>query len=165
MPVGSGRIEAGEGALIGNAGEFYVVAELLKRGIVAALVPRNTPAFDVLATRNGRTARIRIKTKTEDYDEWQWVVKKDGTIFRALSDGGDFTVLVNLAMECKDLRFYVIPTTTVDTWLKEDFNHWLTAPGKNGRAHSPANTKRHLSEEKRFADLAHYLGAWELFWR
>ena len=54
MPVGSGRIKAGEGSLIGNAGEFYVVAELLKRGVIAALVPRNTPAVDVLAkVRNG----------------------------------------------------------------------------------------------------------------
>lgn len=34
MPLGSGRIKAGEGALIGNAGKFYVVAELLKRGTV-----------------------------------------------------------------------------------------------------------------------------------
>ncbi|MEW6717261.1 MAG: hypothetical protein AB1345_07150 [Chloroflexota bacterium] len=33
----SGKIKAGLGALIGNAGEHYVMAELLKRGIVAAL--------------------------------------------------------------------------------------------------------------------------------
>lgn len=31
-----GRIKAGEGALIGNAGEFDGVAELLKRGVIAA---------------------------------------------------------------------------------------------------------------------------------
>lgn len=165
MPKGSGRIKAGEGALIGNAGEFYVVAELLKRGLIAALVPRNTPAFDVLATRGGQTARIRVKTKTEDYDVWQWVAKKDGTIFRALSDECDFSVLVNLAMESNDLRFYVVPTATVDKWLKDDFANWLDTPGKNGRAHSPANTKRHLSEKKRSVDLARYLGAWDLLWR
>jgi hypothetical protein len=38
-------------SLIGNAGEYYVVAELLKRGVIAALAPRNAPAFDILATR------------------------------------------------------------------------------------------------------------------
>ena len=31
-----GRIKAGKRALIGNTGEYYIVAELLKRGIVAA---------------------------------------------------------------------------------------------------------------------------------
>ena len=29
----TGRVKAGEGSLIGNAGEHYVMAELLKRGI------------------------------------------------------------------------------------------------------------------------------------
>lgn len=162
MPLGSGRIKAGEGTLTGNAGEYYVVAELLKRGIVAALVPRNTPAFDVLAMRNGRTAQIRVKTKTEDYDEWQWVVKKDGTVFRSLSDVGDFTVLVNLAIENRDLRFYVVPTKTVNVWLKEDFEKWLATPGKHGRAHDPTNTKRHLSEQKHAEDLAGCLNAWHV---
>jgi hypothetical protein len=33
----TGRIKSGEGILMGNAGEFYVAAELLKRGVVAAL--------------------------------------------------------------------------------------------------------------------------------
>ena len=76
----SGQIKAGLGSLIGNAGEYYVVAELLKRGVIAALAPRNSPAFDILATKNARTVRIRVKTKTEKYDVWQWAIKKDETI-------------------------------------------------------------------------------------
>ncbi len=56
--MASGRIKAGLGTLIGNAGEFYVMAELLKRGVVAALAPRNAPGFDVLATKGSLTARI-----------------------------------------------------------------------------------------------------------
>ena len=44
-----GRIKAGEGTLIGNAGEFYVAAELLKRGIIAALAPRNAHSLDIVA--------------------------------------------------------------------------------------------------------------------
>ncbi len=99
-----GRIKAGEGSLIGNAGEYYVVAELLKRGIVAALAPRNAPSFDILATRGNRTVKIRVKTKSQEYSVWQWAVKKDGSIFRNLSKDGDFTVLVDLAMATKDLR-------------------------------------------------------------
>ena len=71
----TGRIKAGEGVLIGNAGEYYVIAELLKRGVVAALTPRNTPAFDVLATKGNRTVRIRVKTKSAQYSIWQWQVK------------------------------------------------------------------------------------------
>ena len=116
-----GRIKAGEGARIGNAGEYYVVAELLKRGIVATLAPRNAPSFDILATKENRTVRIRVKTKSQEYSDWQWVAKKDGSIFRNLSEDGDFTVLVDLAMETKDLKFYVVPTYQIEAWLKEDF--------------------------------------------
>ena len=66
----SGRIKAGEGSLIGNAGEYYVVAELLKRSVVAALAPRNTPSFDILAIKGNRSARIRVKTKSAEYSVW-----------------------------------------------------------------------------------------------
>ena len=64
----AGRIKSGEGTLIGNAGEYYVVAELLKRGVIAALAPRNDPAFDIIATKGSRTVRIRVKTKSAEYE-------------------------------------------------------------------------------------------------
>lgn len=102
----TGRIKSGEGTLIGNAGEFYVAAELLKRGVVAALAPRNAPGFDILAAKGKKTIRVRVKTKSSEYTDWQWVVKKDGSIFRGLSRKNDFTVLVNLTLETKDLEFF-----------------------------------------------------------
>lgn len=74
----NGKIKAGLGALIGNAGEYYVMAELLKRDIIAALAPRNAPGFDILATKGVKTVRIRVKTKSENYDIWQYSAKKDG---------------------------------------------------------------------------------------
>lgn len=65
----AGRIKSGEGTLIGNAGEFYVAAELLKRGVIAAPAPRNTPAFDILAAKGKKTVRVRVKTKSAEYRE------------------------------------------------------------------------------------------------
>ena len=128
-----GRIKAGEGALIGNAGEYYVMAELLKRGIIAALAPRNAPSFDILATSNNRTVKIRVKTKSQEYPDWQYSVKKDGSIFRDLSKDGDFTVLVDLTMTTKDLKFYIVPTCRINVLLKNDFEEWVNAPGKNNQ--------------------------------
>lgn len=161
----AGRIKSGEGTLIGNAGEFYVAAELLKRGVVAALAPRNAPAFDILATRGTKTVRVRVKTKSAEYTDWQWVVKKDGEIFRDLGKKDDFTVLVNLTPETKDLKFFVVPTFRLNGWLVGDFEKWVRTPGKNGRPHDPANKKRHLNYP-RFADqLAPYLHNWEGIWK
>jgi len=159
-----GRIKSGEGSIIGNAGEYYVVAELLKRGIVAALAPRNAPSFDILATRDNCTVKIRVKTKSQEYSVWQWAVKKDSSIFRSLSEHGDFTVLVDLAMETKDLKFYVLPTYRIDVWLKKDFEEWVKTPGKNNRPHDPTNKKRNLCQEKYAQELSKYLNQWEKLW-
>ncbi len=76
MSAMPGRIKKGEGTLIGNAGEFYVAAELLKRGVIAALAPRNAPAFDMLATKGSKTVRVRVKTKSTEYTDWQWMVQE-----------------------------------------------------------------------------------------
>jgi hypothetical protein len=159
-----GRIKKGLGTLIGNAGEYYVIAELLKRGVIAALAPRNAPGFDILATHLGKTVKIRVKTKSEAYHIWQWAAKKDGTIFTHFEGESDFTVLVNLTEETRDLAFFVVKTERLNTWLIKDFQAWLAAPGRK-RPHSPDNRKRHLDFRAYAADLESYRNSWSLLWQ
>ncbi len=54
-----GIVKEGKGGLVGNAGEYFIVGELLRRGITAGLVPRNAPHLDILATNQTKTVRIR----------------------------------------------------------------------------------------------------------
>jgi len=161
----SGRIKAGEGTLIGNAGEYYVMAELLKQGIVAALAPRNAPAFDIMATKEGKTVRIRVKTKSEGYEVWQWAVKKDGSIFRQLAEKGDFTVLVNLTENAHDLEFFIMPTYIVNGWLMAIHEKWRNTPGKKGRERSTTNPKRHLNRKQFAEQIEKYLDTWDILWQ
>ena len=161
----TGKVKAGEGTLVGNAGEHYVMAELLKRSAIAALAPRNAPSFDIIATKGDKTVRVRVKTKSEQYDIWQWVIKKDGSIFRNISPTGDFTVLVNLTTLTKDLAFYVIPTAALDKTLKQNHDEWVRTPGKNGRPHDPSNKQRTLSYKKYSTWLAGFLHQWDLLWK
>ncbi len=37
-------------SMIGNAGEYYVCAELCKRNILALITPKNNPLFDIVAS-------------------------------------------------------------------------------------------------------------------
>lgn len=85
-----------------------MVAELLKQGIIATLAPRNTPAFDILATNGNKTVKIRVKTKSEQFTVWQWNIKKNGAIFNLLGENDDFTVLLNLTKETKNQDYYVM---------------------------------------------------------
>ena len=161
----AGEIKAGRSTFIGNAGEYYVVAELLNMGVIAALAPRNTPAFDVLATNGGRAVQIRVKTKSERYDIWQWAAKKDGSIFKELGGEQDFTVLVNLAVQREDLAFFVVSTKTLNQWLVNDFEKWVRTPGKGGRPHDPNNKKRHLPYSKNEQQLVKYRDSWDSLWK
>jgi hypothetical protein len=163
--MAKGRIKKGEGTLVGNAGEHYVMAELLKRGVIAALVPRNAPAFDILANRNGHDVRLRVKTKSEEYDIWQWNAHKDGTVFRLLEKKRDFTILVNLAMKPENLRFYVVPSHVLESFLQADHAAWARTPGKNGRKRNASNTKRHLHEKKHIELIKSHQNDWESLWR
>lgn len=109
--------------------------------------------------------RIRVKTKSSDFSIWQWVAKPDGAIFRGLSATSDFTVLVNLTEETRDLEFFVVPTTVLDDWMKHDHKRWLERPGKRGQPHSKTNRKRHVDQKKRAELLEPYRDNWQSLWR
>ena len=162
-----GKIKEGKGQVIGNAGEYLVVGELLKRGVIAALAPRNNPGFDVLATNGAKSLNIRVKTKTEAADSWVWNCAKDGTIFKNLSGALDFVVLVDLKNLDTSPGYYVIPTVKLDKELRAIFERWLKSPSKRGnKPHDPTNKMRRIGAsdyQKKF--LLEGKGNWSLILR
>jgi hypothetical protein len=159
-----GRIKSGLGLLLGNAGESYVVAELLRRDIIANLAPRNAPGIDVLATTGSASANVRVKTRSEDADSWVWMAsKEDGTIFKRLHHERDFTVLVHIAADGSPPRYWIMPTTALDKQVRADFSGWLARPGRGGKPHDPNSRMRrfgHTPEHRTW--LAQYEGRWDL---
>jgi len=159
------RKEAGHGTLTGNAGEYYVVAELLRRGVVAALAPRNSPVFDVFAAKGARTVRIRVKTKLKSKG-WVWTARTDQAILPDLRREGDFTVLVDL-FKRETPAYHVVPSHVLEGWLRENHERWLKTLGKGGKPHRD-NRMRSLYPD-RLEDqfrLKPYAGvcAWERLW-
>lgn len=158
-----GKIKEGKGAIIANAGEYLVVGELLKRGVVAAPAPRNNPGFDILATTGTKSINIRVKTKSEDAKSWVWMCKKDGTIFSNLGCGLDYTVLVDLKDENTQPEYCVLPTFVLDRELKEIFERWLQSEPKRGKPHNPKNPMRRIGDSEHQQEwLAGWKGAWSL---
>lgn len=156
-----GRIKSGEGSLIGNTGEYYVIAELLKRGIIAAQTPRNAIAFDILATNGVKTVKIRVKTKSAQYDHFQWNIKKDGCIFKMLDKKDDYVALVNLRPGIERPDFFIVPTTVVDKWARKDFDEWVNTPGLKGQQRDRDNKGRHLEYHKYADALEKYRDGWK----
>ena len=159
-----GKIKEGKGTIIGNAGEYLVVGELLRRGVIAAPAPRNTPGFDVLATNGINSLNIRVKTKTEASDSWVWICKKDGAIFKNLSDRSDFTVMVDLKDEQTSPEYYIVPTVKLDQRLKDIFEYWLKSPSRRvSKPHNPNNKMRRIGASVAQKEwLSQWKGAWSL---
>ena len=130
-------------AFAGNAGEFFVLAELTRRGWTAALTARNTRSYDILAKRHDEFTAVRVKTKTTITDAFQWNAKKDGNIFLDVSQERDFCVLVDIPEEHSlPATYYIVPTLMIDKWLKDDFNAWATTPGARGQQRDATTSRR-----------------------
>ena len=160
-----GKIKEGKGTTIGNAGEYLVVGELLKRGVIAAPAPRNNPGFDVLATNGIKSLNIRVKTKTEAANSWVWICRKDPekTIFKNLSEDADYTVLVDLKDENTPPEYYIVPTFKLDRELKAIFKRWLESPPKRKNPHNPDNRMRRIGDsEYQQTWLSRWKGNWNL---
>jgi len=156
-------------AFAGNAGEFFVLAELTRRGWTAALTARNNRSYDILAKRDDEFAAIRVKTKTSAFTLFQWNAKPTGEIFLEVTQEADFCVLVDIPEDASHgPTYYVVPTTVIEKWLKEDFQTWVTTPGVKGQARSADNKRRLFYVDDDTTKLGHgyqqklasYKGAW-----
>src|SRR5205814_10018196 len=54
----------------GNAGEYFVMGELLRRGYDAQLADRNTAGYDVLVGRHSDLALTKVQIKTVRAQPW-----------------------------------------------------------------------------------------------
>lgn len=153
--MAKGTVKKGMGTMVGNSGEYFVVASLLKRGIIAALAPRNTPYFDILATDGMRSVNIRVKTKSAPSVVWQWNAKEDGTVYRNINQEYDFVCLVDIKETGDNPDYYIFPTKELNDVILDDFKKWVSRPGKNNRPHDSSNQHRsfgNLPHHKKFLE-------------
>ena len=123
---------------IGIAGEYFVAAELTRRGYVASLTGKNTKAIDILASNKdgSKSVAIQVKTCNKLYvDKWM-MTQSSETVF---SDNL-FYVLVNMN-EGEMPDYYIVPSAYVAQKLKDDYALWLATPGKQGQKHNPTTMR------------------------
>ena len=161
-------------ALVGSSGEHYVVAELLRQGVAAALMPPNTPGIDIVAAKRTEAVRIRVKTKNAGVKTWIWSVKvpkwiglarqeciEEGaklTPFSDVGETGDYCILVGLGDE---VEFYIVSTVQVEAILQENYRSWAEQPGRGGRERSVRNYERRLEP----CQVADTQDDWDALWR
>jgi hypothetical protein len=119
--------------ITGVAGEYFVAAELSRRGWIAVLTLKNTPNIDLIATTpdGKRTVNIQVKTRS--------AANRKGWIFdrgiETIVPGNNFYIaLVDLQETDSKPDYYIIPKNLLAKWIGKGHRDWLAAPGRKGRA-------------------------------
>ena len=139
--------------LVGVSGEYFVAAELSRRGYIASITLRNTKGIDIVASsENGdKTVNIQVKTKSKK-GKWWLLSKKAETV----KNKNIFYVFVYLNEDDKLPIFHIVPCRVVARRVKAGHKKWLETPGKNGKMHNDSNMRVWQDEKNK------YLNRWDL---
>lgn len=131
----------------GISGEFYVAAELTKRGLVASLTSKNTKAIDLLASNSDGSKVVSIQVKTTRYGTSFTLGQKDEEIE---TNESLFYVFVNLNITTQNntinygqVDYYVVPMKKVKEYIYNSHRKWLNTPGRNGQQHNDSSMRRY----------------------
>ena len=138
--------------LCGVAGEYFVAAELSRRGYVASLTLRNTRGIDILASNTDATKSVGIQVKAIQGSGKEWMLnqKIENDIATNL-----FFVFIRL----NDLNapdYYIVPREEVARYARENHQRWLKTPGLKGRQHQDTPMRKFADNDNK------YLNKWEL---
>ena len=133
--------------------EYYVAAELTRRGYIASLTMRNARGTDIVVTNGSSSRHAAFQVKASRKKKQSWMLnQKDET---PLSDT-HFYVFVNFINDELPV-YHVVPGKTVAARLQRGFEEWVGATGKNGHIHNKNNRIRIFSDE-----LGEYIDRWHL---
>jgi hypothetical protein len=153
---------ASQSTLLGAAGEHYVMAELLRRGYIAALASHGVPNADIVVTdlEGSRLCSIQVKTRRDLGSDGGWHMKAKheqilgDRLFYCMVDFGK-------TPEAQPV-VYVLPSALIAKVLSTAHQKWLATPGKNGRAHKDSVMRRLLPDYARTFGMVDnpYLKGW-----
>jgi Holliday junction resolvase-like predicted endonuclease len=130
--------------MTGRAGEYFVAAELNRKGAYAVTFAGNMPGVDIAASNVTRTRTVFIQVKTRRAGTWQTTIDK-GKLAKKKDDETHFWVFVNL--EPKLPEYYIVP----EWWIQRDiYNTHHAYLKKHGgkRAHN-SKSKHHSIKSSR----------------
>lgn len=137
---------------IGNCGEYFVAAELERRGFSVAVPMKNTPFFDLLAMNQKSKRLISIQVKTTSAKRAKWKLNKKD---EQSEDRNMFYVFVKLNDQ-EQPDYYIISSKIVSKTIREEHSKWLKTPGKKGQKHNDNNVRIFEIE-----DIDSYKNAWD----
>lgn len=140
------------GVLTGVSGEYFVAAELSRRGYVASITLRNTKGIDILASNQDASKSAGIQVKTNHGKRNLWILNQKAENY---SEKDLFYVFVNLKGKNERPDFYVVPSKVVAKYIKKYHLKWLKTRGKKGQRHEDTSMRVFHKDDQ-------YQEKWEL---
>ena len=152
--------------ILGAAGEHFVMSQLLRRGMIAALAPTGVPNADIIVTDKlgDRLCAVQVKVRRDIGSDGGWHM---GEKHESLVSPNLFYCFVNFGKTLADQpKTWVLPSEIVAQSIRDMYGHWLITPGKKGQPHKDGNLRRFLPEYKPLSDyklgwLDQYFESWE----
>lgn len=145
---------------VARAGEYFVVAELNKRGAHAVAFAGNMPKIDLMACNQAQDRTVRIQVKTKRGGRNWHASTKAGHPSTPPADGcseTSFWVLVDLGGTEASPRFWIVP----EWWMQNDIHtaHQAYLDAHGGKRARTLDSTHHVITEDR---VAQWLGAWKV---
>ncbi len=140
----------------GRAGEYYVAAELNRRGAYAVTFAGNMPNIDILASNTDESRTVRIQVKTRKAGTWQCSIE-DGRPMKRAPEEEKYWIFVDLSKEYDPPEYYIVP----DWWIKNNIykTHSAYLKKRFGRRAVTLESKHHAIDVKR---LLEWKNRWDL---
>jgi hypothetical protein len=151
--------------ILGAAGEHYVMCQLLRRNMIAALAPAGVPNADIVVTDKlgDRLCAVQVKVRRDIGSDDGWHM---GQKHEDLTSPNLFYCFVDFGKSLTNHpRTWVVPSGIVAIALKVAHQDWLATPGKKGQAHKDSDFRRFRPMYERLDDyktgwLDPYLENW-----
>jgi hypothetical protein len=139
--------------LAGVSGEYFVAAELSRRGYICSVTLKNTKGIDILVCNEDASKNLGIQVKTNQINKSEWVLNEK---CEKLNDKNIFYVFVNLKSIDFLPEYYIVPSKVVAKYTSTNHKKWLSEKGKKDQ-------QRNDSTMRKFKDIdKDYLGRWDL---
>nr|WP_310309899.1 hypothetical protein [Hydrogenophaga laconesensis] len=136
-------------SLLGAAGEYFVMSEMLCRGFIAALAHAGVPHADIVVTNmeGSKLCSLQVKTRRDIGSAGVWHMKEKHedmrveTLFYCFVDFGKTPESTPTV--------HVVPSAVVAEVLAVSHRKWQAAPGRNSQPHKDSVMRRMLPDYTR----------------
>lgn len=122
---------------IGNSGEYFVAAELERRGFTVAVPMSNTKDFDILAINRETNRQVALQVKTNCGIGKYWLLNKKSEELK-----GDNIYYVLLCLnELEQPEYYIVESELIADSMQKGYQQWLQEEGKKEKRHETTMRK------------------------